>query len=313
MRLKITALILFVQVSSFALTKLSGNVESMVLESSNNPFVVVDDVIVPEGKKLEIGEGCVFLFKPFTGITVEGEMDVSGSGSKPVIFTSENDDKYNQESTQFPNPFDWNGILIKKKATQVKLSNFILKYSVYGLKSYKDDFLINNGIFSSNGQSNVSTQGVMKNIVDGIPFNYKKDGNDLFESEKKTGAVNVEVSSKKAVPFEPRRPGSWHQPVAIVTGATGLAALGVSCYFFYKKNGYARKYSQSVSQSEMNDLVTKQESSLRAASISAVGGILMCAGGVWLYILDRKNEKSKKISISPLRGNLNGMSFCFEF
>jgi hypothetical protein len=298
----------------FASTKLSGIIESLVLEQSGNPFVVTGDILIPVGKKLEVKDGCVFLFKPFTGITIEGEMVVNGTNYKPVIFTSENDDKYNQESTQFPNPFDWNGILISKKAGVVIFSNFIIKYSVYGLKSYKEDFLISNGVFSGNGQSNVTVQGVMKNIADGIPFNYKMDPDDKIEPEERNETRKVVKPEKVSVVKKPKRPGAWHRPVAIATGVTGLAVLGVSGYFLFQKNNYAKKYSAAGNtQDQMNDFVSKQESSLQSAAICAVSGSLLCAGGVVFYLWDKKQIPSKKVSVSPIFGNLNGVFVSFDY
>jgi hypothetical protein len=310
----IVIVFLFAKSPLFALTKLSGIMESMVLEQSGNPFVVTGDILVPVGKKLEVKDGCVFLFKPFTGITIEGEMVVSGTNYKPVIFTSENDDKYNQESSQFPNPFDWNGILIAKKAGVVIFSNFIIKYSVYGLKSYKEDFLISNGVFSANGQSNVTVQGVMKNIADGIPFNYKMDPDDKIEPEERNETRKIVQPVKTSVVKKPTHPGAWHRPVAIASGATGLVVLGVSGYFFHMKNYYSKRYdSEENSQSQFDEFASKQESSLQSAAICTVGGSLLCVGGVVFYLWDKKQLPSKKVSVSPIFGNLNGIFVSLDY
>jgi hypothetical protein len=312
--LKVIFFIFFINYQLFALTKLSGIVESMILEPSGNPFVVTGDILVPVGKKLEVKDGCIFLFKPFTGITIEGEMVVNGTNYRPVIFTSENDDKYNQNTAQFPNPFDWNGILITKKAGVVIFSDFIIKYSVYGFKSYKEDILISNGIFSGNGQSNVTVQGVMKNIADGIPFNYKMDPDDKIGLEENTEPRKVVQPVKTQVSKEPKRPGAWHRPLAIATGATGLAVLGVGGYCLHIKSYYAEMYDSPLnSPRQFDEYFAKQKSSLQSAAICVVGGCLLCAGGVVFYIWDKKHVPLKKVSISPIFGNLNGIFVSVDY
>jgi hypothetical protein len=55
---------------------------------------------------------CAFLFKPFTGMIVDGSLKAEGTLQNPVVFTTVNDGKYNPNSRQLPNPFDWNGIQV---------------------------------------------------------------------------------------------------------------------------------------------------------------------------------------------------------
>lgn len=155
-----------------AQTTLAGDVDGMTFGPSGNPYIVTGNITVSENKTTAIKAGCVFLFKPFTGITVNGSMTVSGTLDNPVIFTSENDTAYNHNAELLANPFDWNGILVSQQAQTVSFSNFVISYSVYGLKSQKKAFTINNGVFKGNGQFNVTINDAILPVVDGMPYSF---------------------------------------------------------------------------------------------------------------------------------------------
>jgi hypothetical protein len=169
---QITIMIFFCALSAYTQTTLSGNIAGTTFEQSGNPFIITDNLTIPEGKTVTIKEGCVFLFKPFTGMNVEGSLKVDGTLENPVVFSTVNDGKYNPKAEQLPNPFDWNGILISAKANQISLSNFIVAYTVYGIKSMKQDFTISNGTFVQNGQFHLTVNESIKPVNDGIPYSY---------------------------------------------------------------------------------------------------------------------------------------------
>ncbi|MBN1602228.1 MAG: hypothetical protein JW915_11505 [Chitinispirillaceae bacterium] len=155
-----------------AQTPLSGAVENLKLTVDKSPYIIEDNLTIKETGQLTIEKGCVLLFKPFTGIIVEGSFVAEGTIEKPVIFTTINDNKFNKESGVLPNPFDWNGILITAKAKNVRLSNFILAYSVYGIRSMKVELAIKNGSFKNNGQFHMTVDEKIQPISDSIPFSY---------------------------------------------------------------------------------------------------------------------------------------------
>lgn len=173
-------------------TVLSGSVDHLTLTPDKNPYIIEDNLTIKESGLLTIEKGCTLLFKPFTGIVVDGSLIVEGTLEEPVVFTTINDNKFNKESTVFANPFDWNGILINEKANKVRLCNFVLTYSVYGIRSMKEELTINNGSFKNNGQFHMTVKDVIKPIADGIPYSYK-DG--------KTPAQNTADDSKSKLPI----------------------------------------------------------------------------------------------------------------
>jgi len=300
----------------FAEVKLSGNIDNMTLVMDDNPFVITDDVVVPSGKRLVVTRGCIILFKPFTGISVSGSIIVQGDPEKPVVFTSENDNKFNHSSPQFPNPFDWNGILINQNASEAIINNFVVKYSVYGVKSYKGDIIIENGVFSNNGQSNLTIKETMKNVADGIPYSYQQEPSinisfKLADSDSQKVVVQpVEKVKPVEKPRKQWKPGAWRKPVAIGAIGVGGVSLVSSGYYLLKFFDYQDKYNNAVG-TEIDLNKNRGKSSATYSTLTFVSAILFAGGGVTLYYWDKKQEK--KVSIIPLTGDKNGIAFNVVF
>jgi hypothetical protein len=301
---------------AFADVKLSGNVDNMTLVMDENPYVITDDVVVPAGKRLVITRGCIILFKPFTGISVSGSLLVQGDPEKPVVFTSENDNKFNHASPQFPNPFDWNGILVNQSASEAIMNNFIVKYSVYGVKSYKGDIIIENGVFSNNGQSNLTIKETMKNVADGIPYSYQEEPSinisfKLAESDSQKVAAQPET---KVQPVEkPKKQwklSEFRKPAAIGAMGVGGLCLVSSGYYMFNAFDYQNKYLNS-SGTEMELNKKRRKSSSTYSTVCFVSTLLFAGGGVTLYYWDKKQEN--KVSIIPLTGDKNGIAFNVVF
>jgi hypothetical protein len=285
-----------------AQTVLSGSLTDMTLNRSGNPFIVADNLTVPEGTSLIIQEGCLFLFKPFSGIIVDGSIQVQGTLESPVIFTTENDSKYNPESRQLPNPFDWNGILVNDKARTVKLSNFILEYSVYGIKSLKEEFVINNGTFSRNGQFHVTVKDEIKPVIEDIPFNLGASSdsqkNNKGESAKPAGeSGNSTDSSPK-----------WVKPVALATSITGGVTLGTGVFFFGRVIYSYYRYID-LDEQEKSSFRNKFNSSWTPALVFSISGGVLLATGVSVYVWDKSKTR---VSLSPVIGDGCGVMVSME-
>lgn len=185
-------LVLSFVVAAVAEMSVSGDLQNIALNPSAGPFIVEQDLIVPDGKKVKIPAGCVFLFKPFTGIQVQGSLFIEGTQQKPVIFTSVNDGDYNPKSQQLPNPFDWNGILVAKESNVVALSNFSLRYSVYGIKSQNPNIQIQNGIFKQNGQFHFTINDKIQYVQDNLPYSYGETPAATPDATVKTTAATTD-------------------------------------------------------------------------------------------------------------------------
>ncbi len=168
-------LVLFSVIRLSGRTSLSGDLSNYPLDAVNNPFIIEKDIEVPSGKRVIINEGCVFLFKQFTGLNVSGSLIVKGTPSRPVIFTTINDSVYSHFAGQVANPFDWNGITIDKNAGEVAFNEFKLMYSVYGIKSQRRDLIIKNGRFASNGQFHFTIFDKIQYVQENMSFSYPND------------------------------------------------------------------------------------------------------------------------------------------
>ena len=153
-------------------TSLKGNVSDVKFDKTGNPFIVENQIYIPENKSIEIREGCVFLFKEYTGFEIQGNLIVTGTVKDPVVFTTINDDQFNSKSEKKAEPFNWNGITITKKAKRVILTNITVCYSVFGIKSDMENISILHGLFYENGQYDVTINEKLQKVNRLVPFNY---------------------------------------------------------------------------------------------------------------------------------------------
>jgi hypothetical protein len=206
-------------------TRIKGDLTGMNLDESGNPFIVEQDIIVPNGQKVVIKEGCIFLFNPFTGLQVLGELKVEGTQEKPVIFTSIYD-SYNKESPQLPNPFDWNGVLVARESGTVTFSNFELLYSVYGIKSQNPGIKIQNGIFKQNGQFHFTLMDKIQFVQDNISYSFNQQDADLGTGDE-AGKGNGKGGSKP----DAKSPSNGVKVFRFTSLGVGAAGLLVGAVF----------------------------------------------------------------------------------
>ncbi len=273
-------------------TELSGSIGGITFSKDGSPYVVKDNLTVAANRKAVVEEGCVFLFKPFTGIVVDGSMRVEGTLDNPVVFTSIHDSAYGGSGEQLPNPFDWNGILITPKATDVKLSNFVLAYSVYGVKSQKDSFVINNGTFRQNGQFHVTVSDKIKPVVDGMPYTY----NAATVVPPKT---EPPVTVQPAV--APARTGKAGKVLPIMLIGAGAIAGGLTAFPLSSWAETSEAYENERSVAVQAEL--KDEAQTDMTTTLVLGGVSLIAipiGIVWYVRRKRQRPDDARVSMYPV-------------
>ena len=281
-------------IKAFTQTTISGNISGMELDSTGSPYIVKNDLIVETGKKTVIKQGCIFLFRPFTGILVKGSLEIAGESEMPVVFTSINDSLYNKTFSQKPDLFDWNGITIENSAENVKLSNFIISYSVYGVKSKKDDITIDKGIFRQNGQFNLTVNDRIERVEYNLPFSY-----NITENNQKQNVENLR---------------NWLKPTGISSIVIGTACLGIMGYFIYRADDNNTNYEKVNNTDNMQNYLKKRNDSVRGAIITAVvGGILVPAGSGFLFWNHRTEKRKTHVSLYPVTGEFNGFQLVVKF
>lgn len=293
---RLITFILLLSLRLSAETTLSGSIGGMTLDSTGNPYLVTENITIPSGKNLTIKAGCVFLFKPFTGIIVEGSIEVSGTKDQPVIFTTENDSKYTINTSQPANPFDWNGIHITKKAGKVQFSNSLITYSVYGLKSQVENIKIENGVFYQNGQFHFTINDRILEVRDGFPFSY----NARNEKDIAKNSFGSDFIRK----FAP-----------VIIGGAGLISGVLSGVSAANWNSTKADFEQTPIFSEQQEL--KKKGSRELVNTYVFGGISAVAipAAIVIYLRnDKKPDVKSKVSAAPVfQSNATGMLVTFRF
>ncbi|MBD3314331.1 MAG: hypothetical protein GF344_00970 [Chitinivibrionales bacterium] len=280
-------LLLFVMASlSFPQTKLSGDIGGMTIDSSGNPYIITENVTIPAEKSTHIGAGCVLLFEAFTGMIVTGTLRAAGTMNHPVVFTSVNDQRYNPSSQKEAEPFDWNGVYITPESEEVSLSNIVLAFSVYGIKSEKSALTLNNATFNANGQFHFTVNDSMPRVTEGVPFDYGK-----VEEPEEPKTLEVAQKSRSY-----RR--SLLLPIAL--GATGCAAGAAGAIFFVKSTDAADNYDASTNHVRQKEFLEEYERSRGIAVACAAVAAAALPASVLLYVRAMKSEKNTvAIRLSP--------------
>jgi hypothetical protein len=273
-------------------THISGDIRTATLDATGNPYIVDQDVVVPAGKRLTIKEGCILLFKGFTGINVFGQLTVAGSAKQPVVFTSINDGDYNSKSEQLPNPFDWNGILIARESAGAALQNFQLRYSVYGVKSQNTNVTIQSGVFRQNGQFHFTINDKIQYVQDNISFSYtggetgtaasststKESESGSSSSSTSSGAKKPTSNSKLIIRYSSLGVGV----IGIIVGSVFVAQYASS---FNDLNNWDKNHSDlSASKPAYDATLSKNHSQLAGTLVGYGLGLLGLAGFTLTFV-----------------------------
>jgi hypothetical protein len=158
-----------------------------VIEARQSPYLVTADIYVPSGKTVTIQPGTTLLFKNFTEFHIEGRLIAEGTGTLPIVFSSELDISYNSGATLKANPYDWNGIFIHEGGLGSSFKQCSIRYTVYGVNSLTRYIRIERMTFRNNGRSDLTIEGKQHQVSD-KPYSYALTINDA----KKDG-VPVEI------------------------------------------------------------------------------------------------------------------------
>ncbi len=166
-----TALIVAV-VATHGGTTLGGAIDGISFDEASGPYMVEKDIVVPKGKKVVMDAGTVLMFKPYTGLRVDGELVINGAAGEPVVFTSIHDAAYGPEAGQLPNAFDWNGVLLSPESDGLTAKHLHVKYSVYGIKAQTENVHLGDALFVQNGQYHFTANDKIQYVQDSIPYSY---------------------------------------------------------------------------------------------------------------------------------------------
>jgi hypothetical protein len=292
----------------YSQTMLSGNIGGLTFESSGNPYVVTDNITIQTDKTTTIKAGCVFLFNSFSGIIVNGSLSVEGTLQSPVVFTSALDNKYTNNKAQLPNPFDWNGILISQQAGNITISNIVLTYSVYGIRSQKEALSLNNATFKHNGQFHFTVDDEIQRVIEDIPYNYRKKPDEKKDSIKNIDSIETvsdkdTVSNKenKVSEAEKSNKGSFRKAAPMILTVTGLVSGVATAILFNKMSNEKAAYKEEADPARQNELLHKSRSAMAAGIV--LGGITaICLPISAILFVKNKKNKTKPVTVKITTG-----------
>ena len=290
--------IIIYTISLLAETHLSDDIGGKVFEPSGNPHIVDQEAVVPKNAQIVIKAGCVFLFKSFTGINVYGSMIVEGTGDNPVVFSSINDANYNPKAEQLPNAFDWNGIYVAENAGHIKFRNFKLMYSVFGIKSKKDDITLQNGSFKQNGQFHFTINDNILYVQDNISYSYNAEEN--AEPDKKAQKDETPDTVKK--PKRKEKSNRGRKAAAISLMGVSLAC-GTTCLITGIKAAQYRDQSESATTPDDYNKYSDKFNITRVVSITTgIGFGVTLPIPFFLLVKKDKSTMTKKVSLNIVGG-----------
>lgn len=100
-----------------------------IWDLEGSPYVVIEDVIVPELQQLAIEPGVEVRFDPNTAILVHGRIVAEGAEGKEVVFTS---------NQTIKDPGQWKGIIISVFSTENVFESSIIEYGTHGIRCTED-------------------------------------------------------------------------------------------------------------------------------------------------------------------------------
>jgi len=266
-----------------ASTLIGGDIHEITFEESAGPFVVEQDALVPAGSKVVMQPGTVLLFKPFTGLRVDGELMVAGTAEKPVVFTSVHDSRYGQGTGQLPNAVDWNGVHLSPRCTGARLTRLHLMYSVYGLKSQIENPQLQDCVFEQNGQFHFTINDKIQYVQDKIPFSN-------VSGAPAAGQAMPQSQAKPAPDgWAPKVEETPHGLKAFryVSLGTGLMGAGLGTYFAIKASRAAddRDALGTAGSADAWDKATQDyEDAVLGSSVSfGLGGLLLVGCAITLF------------------------------
>ncbi|GAL87189.1 hypothetical protein MYP_4419 [Sporocytophaga myxococcoides] len=192
-------------VSDKILFNTNGNIQSVVLESfaqnanffvnaqtgcdtvwtAGKPFVIYNQLTIPEGCKLTVEKGVKVLFHNAATLKVEGTLIVNGEKGNEVLFGSDKRGKIYEDQ-----PGQWSGIQFTSKSINNRINFSIIENADIGIsqEEISDNDTIPELIFSNSILRNMKNEGLSL-AADSYLWNdltYNILGNNILSKGKET-------------------------------------------------------------------------------------------------------------------------------
>ncbi len=235
-----------------------------LVKNKDIPYLVPSNIEVPPERTVTIEPGTIFLFKNFAGLHIRGKLIAHGNSSKPIVFTSEFDNLYNENAPREANPFDWDGIHMTADAFGTQLSNCAISYSVYGILSETKYIRLESLLLKENGKSAISIDNSEYPLTDSA-FNYILEKKDVIKD-----GVPIELFQD---PLEKKR-----RILRVIGTALISGGLGSGIYYATESKKATTKLS-NLSNDDFNNLNLHSSKDWKDTKDDRTKYSLLCGSG----------------------------------
>lgn len=236
--------------------------------------VIIDSLVIPEGKALTIMAGTTLLFEPGAYIRIFGRIKGTGffNEKKEIVF-----DKlpYAECYPTFDNSSDtlWNGILVDEGGS-ISLDDALMKNARVGIYCNKPNTSVSIvcvTFFNVLDAGLVINNKIISHNINCFTYNYVSSNYNEV-SKKETEIKDTSTSSEK------KRSGKSFR-VALQIGGAALAAGGglLWLYFNDQANHYAQDYASAREAGSIKNAYEKNHSASTTRNIMAAIALTGCA------------------------------------
>jgi len=144
--------------------------------AENSPYVVIDNIDVPENTTLTIEPGVIVKFAGYYSIRIYGRLEAIGNVGERIVFTSIHDKEFGvnrQPTTILPTNEDWAGIeFAPSSKDQSKLDYCIIRYSDKAISATTANPTLNHIIIADCKAKNITINGKFVVVMEGNEYNY---------------------------------------------------------------------------------------------------------------------------------------------
>jgi hypothetical protein len=264
-------------------TMIGGDIHELTFGPDGNPYVVEQDAFVPEGTSLTVQAGSVLMFRPFTGLKVDGGITVEGTPGAPVVITSAVDTSYQKNPPQLPNAFDWNGIQLGPSCPNASFAHTHIRFGTYGIQSSTTNVVVDNCVFFQNGQFHLKVGEKLHYVQDNVPCSYNTGAAATPAVkppvvEEKRGKDKWEIRTKR--PKKERR----KLAVRYVCLGAAVAGLAAGTYYSIRTSDFTDQRDASPAGPVWDGLEDERSKHANGAIASfVVGGAFLLGFGVTFF------------------------------
>lgn len=302
------------------LIEIQGDISSITFQKEQSPYVVINDIEIPENVEIIIPPGVVLLFKNSTTFYIQGKLIAKGTPDLPIVFTSYLDPQYSPEQYPVPTIYDWIGIQIAGTSKHVIMQHVQIKYSKFPVETLTPTIKFEDVQFIDNMNSRLRINDQNYDVKPKSSFFYplpdipEEEERIIDESPSSTlpPAPVVKPSLKsKEQPVEGQKYWWKHIAFRVSVASLAAAAAGASAYLLYEAEKHADNkdtfnsiaHDKSIldngyrlyAEKQRNDEAALESRNYKAATAGfIVSGCFLTGGGV-SFILPIKSRSSKAL------------------